>query len=627
MRMEVNDVKEYEGPRAIMRTIRFVILSTVFALAAVCVSAHPLSQFSVNHFNTVEFTPETVRVHTLIDIAEIPAFGELGRMDTDNDAQLTQEEIDAYLLRRTPEILSSLFLSIDGTEVSFRTDHSAARFYPGLARITCTQILAQFSADIDLPGQPVQVTFREKSFPENTKDFGQLRVRFLGGLKIPMESIQIAAGRTVEPVPETVDTWLLPSGDVTFSLVPGAVEAETGSTVGFPYVDTLVSPTIIPPQPLQFNADGAIAIFRSDKSQKVPNEGVTKLQPRALQSFPALPKSGAPSSTTGKSSAESAMQERDRKFGELVSREELSPLFILFALVLAAFYGAGHALTPGHGKTIVAAYLVGSRGTVWHAFYLGLIVTLTHMGSVFIIGFITLQLQSSFVEGGNLVPVMEGISGLLVAGIGFYLFLSRYRELVRAKTLTSVGVQYDPFHHQPHAPSHSHDHDHDHNSGHSHSHDDDHDHHDEHAHSHHDDHADHHEHSHSHGGDHHQDHSHHGHSHEIPEGASLWDLFVLGISGGMVPCPTAIIVLLVAVNIGRTAFGLLLIAAFSAGLATVLIVVGILMVTAKHFLDRFSFSGSMIRILPVFSGILITFIGFWLTVYALVRGGIIVVNI
>jgi len=94
----------------------------------------------------------------------------------------------------------------------------------------------------------------------------------------------------------------------------------------------------------------------------------------------------------------------------------------------------------------------------------------------------------------------------------------------------------------------------------------------------------------------------------------------------MVPCPTAIVVLIVAIGLHRTAFGLLLIGAFSVGLAAVLIAVGVLMVSAKHVLDRFSFSGRLIKILPVFSGALITLIGVLLTVYALKRGGWLVIN-
>ena len=107
----------------------------------------------------------------------------------------------------------------------------------------------------------------------------------------------------------------------------------------------------------------------------------------------------------------------------------------------------------------------------------------------------------------------------------------------------------------------------------------------------------------------------------------MWDLLVLGISGGMVPCPSAIVVLMVAIGIGRTAFGLTLICAFSVGLAAVLIAIGILMVTAKNALDRFSFTGHAFRVMPVLSGILITFVGLWLTAFALIRGGFVTLNL
>lgn len=557
-----------------MRAIRYLILIAMVGPMVPRGLAHPLSQFSINHFNTLELRPGSVRLHLLIDIAEIPSFRELGFIDTDNDSQLTREEIDAYLGRCVPEIRSTLSLTLDGEEIPLRTDHKAIRFYPGLARATCAQILAQFSGDMPPLSDPVVVTFREKSFADNTKNFGQLRLRFLEGLKIPLQLIRQTGLPSVETVPETKDTWLLPSGDVTFTVVPSAFETEVHSRIGFTYLDTLVSPTIIPLEPLKFNEDGVIPILRSTKSQLVAEQQVPVLQPRSIQSFPALPPSAVLAPTAGLGA--STTQRGERELGELIHRQDLSPLWVLFALVLAAFYGAGHAVTPGHGKTIVAAYLVGSRGTVWHAIYLGLIVTVTHMGSVFIIGLIALYLQSSLVQG-NLIPVLECISGLLITGIGFYLFLSRYRYLVRANALASLGADYQSSHHSHHHHSHNHDHP-------------------------------------------------HGHSHEIPPGASLWDLLILGISGGMVPCPTAIVVLMVAIGLGRTAFGLMLIAAFSVGLAAVLIVIGVLMVSAKHLLERFSYSGRIIRILPVFSGILITCIGLWLTAYALLRAGIIVVN-
>jgi len=577
------------------------------------VDGHPLSQFSINHFNTLEFQPGAIQIHTLIDIAELPSFRELGLVDADKNSRLTREEINAYLDTRAQTILSALALTVNDEPIPLKIDHSELRLYPGLARVTCMQLLAQFSGELPEITSPARVHFQDNSFPENQKDFGQLRLRFLGGLKIPAESIQRDDSRLEEAVPETDDTWLMSSGDVSFRLEPGVLDAGTGSKTGFAYVDTIVSPTIIPPETLSFNADGIIPILRSDKEQPTPQDQIAVLQPRAIQAFPEPPSSAA-ISRPPPTAREGAVSPGERELGELIHRQDLSFWVVLVALVLAAFYGAGHALTPGHGKTIVAAYLVGSRGTVWHAIYLGLIVTLTHTGSVFIIGFIALYLQSSLVQG-NLIPVMEGVSGLLITAIGLWMFLSRYRNFIRARALASACISpaeiHDHHHHQSHHEHHSHSREH-------------HDHSDDHPHDHSHEHHDHSGHSHDHNHVHH-----HGHSHEIPADASMWDLLVLGISGGMVPCPTAIVVLMVAIGIGRTAFGMLLIAAFSVGLAAVLIVIGVLMVTAKNLLDRFSFGGTgrLVLVLPIFSGALITCIGLWLTVYALIRGGIITIHL
>ncbi|HOE10412.1 MAG TPA: hypothetical protein PLQ35_06230 [bacterium] len=632
-------------------------MSTVFRIfwmgfwagwAVLAVSAHPLSQFSINHFNTLEFRPGSVRIHTLIDIAEMPCFAELGQIDTNNDSQLSREEIAAYLEKRIETIRFAVSLTVDGQEIPLRVDHRDIRFYPGLAKVTCCQILVQFSADFPSAGNAVQVIFRDRSFPENNKNFGQLRLRFLDGATIPLDSIRSAFTGTFEVIPETADTWLLPPADVECSVVPGTAQARTESGMGFPYVDTLVSATIIPVELLQENEAGVIPIFRSNQSQKLPEQTAPVLKPRKVQSFPEPPGSVAPGRASERPE-ETLAQKSERQMGELIHEKNLSPTFVLFALLLAAFYGAGHALSPGHGKTIVAAYLVGSRGTIWHAFYLGLIVTITHMGSVFIVGIIALNLQSSLVDQGDLVVILEVVSGLLVLGIGFYIFLSRYHEWVRARVYASVGIPYQPYvhhHHEHVVPSPHHHHDEEdeedhHHGDHSHEHPHEHEHEDHHFHDedrrveslahsyiHPHDHFHSHEHeaSHAHAGHTHDHGHHHGHSHEIPANASLWDLLLLGISGGMVPCPTAIIVLIVAIGIGRTAFGLMLIAAFSVGLAVVLITIGVLMVSAKHVLDRFSYSGPVIQILPVFSGALITLIGIWLTLYALQRGGWLVIN-
>ena len=118
---------------------------------------------------------------------------------------------------------------------------------------------------------------------------------------------------------------------------------------------------------------------------------------------------------------------------------------VLLGLVVAFGLGAIHALSPGHGKTIVAAYLVGSRGTVKHALFLGGMVTFTHTISVFFLGLTTLFL-SQYVLPEKIIPVLGAISGISIVWIGGMLLYQRARRLRG--------------HEHVHDHPHSHDHDH-----------------------------------------------------------------------------------------------------------------------------------------------------------------------
>src|SRR5205823_8963038 len=117
----------------------------------------------------------------------------------------------------------------------------------------------------------------------------------------------------------------------------------------------------------------------------------------------------------------------DSGFSSLIGREHLSALVILASLAAAFFWGMAHALSPGHGKTIVAAYLVGRRGTPWHAAALGGIVTVTHTIGVFALGLVTLAL-SQFIVPDQLYPWLNLASGVLVVAIGATVFRSRFRH-------------------------------------------------------------------------------------------------------------------------------------------------------------------------------------------------------
>ena len=298
----------------------------------------------------------------------------------------------------------------------------------------------------------------------------------------------------------------------------------------------------------------------------------------------------------------------------------------IVALVVSFVLGGLHALTPGHGKAIVAAYLVGSKGRVIDAVFLGLVVTVTHTFSVIVLGVVMLVAQGFAPE--DIVPWLSLFSGVLIVGIGAWLLSRNMKQYY-----TSSGAQSHAHgHHHPHPHDHSHAHDHSHDHDHDHPHADDHDHgHDDHSHD--DSHDDDHDHDHPHADDHDQghDHSHddshdddHGHSHDDalthshggrthshapPERTGFLGLLSLGISGGIVPCVDALIGLLFAISLNKLVWGLIILCAFSLGLAAVLVAIGILMVLAKPVIARFTGEGIWLQRLPIISAAVVILLG------------------
>ena len=254
-------------------------------------------------------------------------------------------------------------------------------------------------------------------------------------------------------------------------------------------------------------------------------------------------------------------------FTDLVTHRHLGIGFVLLAIAIAMFWGAVHALSPGHGKSIVAAYLVGSRGTARHAAFLGMTVTVTHTASIFVLGIVTLYL-SHYILPETLYPWLSVISGLVVVAMGGSILVRRARRLRAASY----------HHHHNHHHSHEHDHEHHHDGP-------------------------------------------GGHTHAPPgadgEGITARSMLALGVSGGILPCPSALVVMLGAIAVHRVAFGLLLVVAFSIGLAATLTSVGLLVVYARRFVDRVPSSGRVVQAAPMFSAAVITVLGVGLTVQAL----------
>ncbi|MDQ3638394.1 MAG: sulfite exporter TauE/SafE family protein [Actinomycetota bacterium] len=260
--------------------------------------------------------------------------------------------------------------------------------------------------------------------------------------------------------------------------------------------------------------------------------------------------SDAPATSGGAANASAdaagtSIPERQQRLVGYLYETTLSPWLLVVGLGLSALLGGLHARTPGHGKTLVAAYLIGSRGTVRHAAALGGIVTFTHTASVIAVGLLAL-LAGQYILPDVLVPALEVCAGLLVVALG--------ARLVRARWRTRGGHRH---------------HDH---------------------------------------GHHHHDHGHH--HHVPPNNVRPGDLLAMGVSGGLVPCPEALGVMLIAVGLGRIGLGLALIVAFSFGLAAVLIAIGVLLVRSKSRLDRLGKPGSSWRrLLPLVSAVIVTLLG------------------
>ena len=247
-------------------------------------------------------------------------------------------------------------------------------------------------------------------------------------------------------------------------------------------------------------------------------------------------------------------------FEALIEQGDVSLSVLLLSLLIAAFWGAAHALTPGHGKALVAAYLVGTKGTPRHAVLLGGTVTIAHTAGVFAIGVVTLAL-SQFILPEQLYPWLTLASGLLVVAVGAAVLRQRVRWRRRRND------------------DHDHDHDHDHA-------------HDHHGH-------------------------HHGHHHHNDDELTSKGILGVGIAAGLLPCPSALVVLLSAIALHRVGLGLALIVAFSVGLAATITGIGLVAVFARRAFGRLSLDGPVIRALPAVSAALILVVGIAITAKAL----------
>jgi len=272
-----------------------------------------------------------------------------------------------------------------------------------------------------------------------------------------------------------------------------------------------------------------------------------------------------------------------RRIVDLIAAPTLEPGVAALALLAAMLLGALHAFAPGHGKAVVGAYLVGSRASPRHAAFLGFTVTVTHTLGVFALGFATL-FASEYVVPERIFPVLGLASGLIVLAMGVVLAVQRWPAASEALRRSTQGFRAiasprqgfvtGRLQHAHAAPG-----------------------------------------WHSHGGT--------WHTHAPPAENVTWrSLLALGVSGGLVPCPSAMVLLLAAVALNKTAFGLVVVVAFSAGLALTLTAVGLAFLYARNRMPSGPRASRWTRIVPLASAGAITLVGALLCYAALTGGSI-----
>lgn len=493
-------------------------------------AAHPLGNFSINHFARLEVGGASINIRYVVDMAEIPTFQELQSLDVDSEGKPTSAALNTYLERMTEQYAAALLLNVDGTRV------------------------------------PLEISARRISMPVGAGGLPTLRVECDLTGKAPVTNDASASAAHLLQFEDT--NYVGRTGWREIVVIPAAGVTVFNSTAfGSGLTDELKA---YPEDMLAAPLDERTAKISWTRDATAP-AGSTAL----------LKRDGRP-----------ATQSRDM-LAELVSTEDLTLGVALLSLLIAVGLGALHAFSPGHGKTVVGAYLVGSRGTPRHALFLGLTVTITHTLGVFALGLVTL-FASQYIVPERLFPILGVISGAIVVVIGLSLFARRLR--------VALGRGAHEHTHHSHDGTHPHDHTHD-----------------EHGHS-----------AHHHDGDPTIPHSHDGgreHTH-LPPGADgsaiTWkSLLALGISGGLLPCPSALVVLLSAISLHRVGFGLLLVIAFSIGLAATLTGVGLAFLYAGRFVKRptrFA-SGRLVRVLPAVSAFVIMCVGLLICYEALVQGG------
>lgn len=547
---------------------RMVLLLFVTATPA-AVYAHPMGNFSISHYAAIHIERDDIDLNYFVDMAEIPTYQEIQRAGI--IAKEGDSSIARYLVQESATLSQGLILEIDGKLLRLRAVDHSLLFTPGAGGLPTMKLAFVYRAEFKNPNSAAhEVHYLDTNFTGHS-GWKEIVVTRGDGISLAKSSAP-AIDRSSQLSNYPTDLLNSPPQDL-----QADVAFTISSPVSAPQVSGLrstdpvsVSAVNVHPSLSALNAEGT--------TSRIARRGAASPAPLSIGQVSKGSNGSSQPGPTVQLRANKQLTPRS-KFTELVSGRQMSFWFLLSIAMTAAGLGALHALEPGHGKTIVAAYLVGSKGTPRHAIFLGIIVTAAHTAGVYLLGVITLY-ASRWIVPEQLYPWLGIISGLMIAGLASYL-------LLRAWTGISDNHGHEPG----------------------------------------------------------ELHSHwfaslvkrnflatgttamlakESQTAKTPTAAiPLRQLLTLGITGGMVPCPAALVVLLSALSFHRLGLGLFLILAFSLGLAAVLIMIGLLMVYASRFIARWK-GGSILDKcwLSVFSSGTMLVLGLAIIVQALVNTGI-----
>lgn len=552
----------------------FPLVTVMLLFCASTVHAHPLGNYSINQYLLVDMRGEAPEVLYLLDMAEIPSFTEMDLLDTDFDSVVSPQEVQDYLDAKVPLLAGNIAFSINGEPISLTVSDQKLVLLEGTGGMVVFNVLLELQ-----PKEP------RKSSKTGPLDFEVVSLNYpdaqgIRECKVVTDGLfmDLTASLGKEVLKYQTRVFLDDDGNSVFQdfdcqfrirLGPGTGKspATEKQPVAFEWTATARAAreagesAIV--EGMASNAQTAAKNERQPEPVvRVEQGAVEKGEPELLTKY-SLPNKGDEGETGRLLS----------RVSEIIRTKEVSLPLFMAGLLIAMALGAVHAFSPGHGKTVVAAYLFGERATYRHAVLLGLVVTITHTWSVLLLGAVTLYASEAFSEEG--VNFWMGIvSGCIIAVIGVSLFFQRYKTFLLVK----------------------------------------------------------------HGATQHHNHHHHGNHHHQPKHsadpstqpedtgpASFTKLLWLGISGGIVPCPGALVVLLLALKFERAAYGFWLILAFSFGTAAVLTAMGLVVVrVSKELRKRARKESIIIRTLPVLSSILIAVLGAWVVLWTLLQYNVIV---